>query len=83
MTSGEEPSQGLLPGGPIQDDADYHTEQVPQNLRRATARLQFSPTYVVVGVYRLLTDEKLYIPAWDKCKHGFVRGASIALVWVS
>lgn len=58
------------------------TQNVPDTLKRANARLQFPPTYVVVGVYRLFTDKNLYVPAWKKCKHGFVRGLGIGLAWV-
>ncbi|OBZ68579.1 hypothetical protein A0H81_11493 [Grifola frondosa] len=58
-------------------------ENVPDNLRRATSRLQFTPSYVVVGVYRLCTDSKLYVPAWQKCKHGFRRGLTVGLVWAA
>lgn len=76
-------NQPSLPGELSQDELDVYTDQVPENLRRATSRLQFSPTYVVVGVYRLLTDKKLYVPAWEKCQHGLIRGATIAMLWVS
>ncbi|KAL0565979.1 hypothetical protein V5O48_016039 [Marasmius crinis-equi] len=55
--------------------------EVPQNLQRATHRLQFPPSYVVVGVYRLFTDRTLYVPAWQKCKHGTVRGGVVGAVW--
>ena len=58
-------------------------QSVPEKLRRATTRLQFPPSYVVVGVYRLFTDKSLAVPAWKKCEHGFVRGAGVSLVWVS
>ncbi|GBE77209.1 hypothetical protein BKA93DRAFT_785534 [Sparassis latifolia] len=59
------------------------THNVPDNLRRANVRLQFPPAYVVVGVYRLFTDKKLYGPAWKKCEHGAVRGLTIGLVWAT
>lgn len=59
-----------------------HSENVPENLRAATARLQFPPSYAIVGVYRLFTDKSLTRPAWEKCKHGVQRGAGVALVWV-
>ncbi|THH06833.1 hypothetical protein EW145_g3817 [Phellinidium pouzarii] len=49
--------------------------------RTRQERLAFPPIYVVVGVYRLITDKNLYIPTWDKCKHGFVRGAVVGLGW--
>ncbi|KAF5373597.1 hypothetical protein D9758_000886 [Tetrapyrgos nigripes] len=56
-------------------------EQVPDNLVRATHRLQFPPSYVVVGVYRLFTDKALFVPAWQKCKNGTIRGTVVGLVW--
>ena len=58
------------------------SDPVPANLQRATLRLKFPPSYVVVGVYRLYTDESLYKPAWDKCKHGAQRGLVVGFVWV-
>lgn len=54
----------------------------PANLQRATLRLKFPPSYVIVGAYRLCTDESLYKPAWDKCKHGVQRGLIVGFVWV-
>ncbi|KAI6021981.1 hypothetical protein EDC04DRAFT_2731303 [Pisolithus marmoratus] len=48
-------------------------KDVPANLQHAMLRLNFPPSYVIVGVYslfRLFTDKALYKPAWDKCKHG-------------
>ena len=45
-------------------------------------RLDFPPIYVAVGIYRLFTDKNLYIPVWDKCRHGFIRGAIVGLGWV-
>ena len=60
-----------------------YTEDVPENLRAATSRLQFPASYAIVGVYRLFTDRKLLLPAWKKCEHGFLRGAGVALAWVS
>ena len=36
---------------------DHH---LPSNLSRAALRLQFPPSYVFVGVYRLCTDKNLY-----------------------
>jgi len=55
---------------------------VPEHLQRATLRLNFPPSYVVVGVYRLFTDKSLSKPAWDKCRHGVQRGAIVGSVWV-
>ncbi|KAJ7583357.1 hypothetical protein C8J56DRAFT_863949 [Mycena floridula] len=56
-------------------------EQVPSYLARATMRLEFPPSYVIVGVYRLCTDKSLLIPAWDKCRHAFARGALVGAGW--
>ncbi|KAK7033354.1 hypothetical protein R3P38DRAFT_792453 [Favolaschia claudopus] len=72
--------------GPEAADALFATDpsvanQIPQSLARATSRLQFPPSYVVVGVYRLFTDKNLYVPAWQKCQHGTTRGAVVALIW--
>lgn len=57
-------------------------ENVPPSLQRANLRLHFTPTYAIVGVYRLFTDEKLYVPAWEKCKHATVRGVVVGVLWV-
>ena len=73
----------IVPGEYGGDASSPYDEDVPENLRRATSRLQFPPSYVVVGFYRLITDRTLRVPAWQKCKHGFVRGASVGLIWVS
>ena len=76
--------KAVVPGGYSGGDVPSpYTEDVPENLRRATGRLQFPPSYVVVGFYRLITDRNLRVPAWQKCKHGFVRGATVGLIWVS
>ena len=76
--------KAVVPGGYSGGDVPSpYTEDVPENLRRATGRLQFPPSYVVVGFYRLITDRNLRVPAWQKCKHGFVRGATVGLLWVS
>lgn len=58
-------------------------DDVPDNLKRASLRMEFPPSYILVGVYRLFTDKAVYKPAWDKCKHGARRGAIVGLVWVS
>jgi hypothetical protein len=60
------------------DGAHHH---VPQQLKRATIRLEFPPSYVLVGVYRLFTDSNLYKPAWDKCRHATQRGAIVGAIW--
>ena len=56
-------------------------DHLPPNLARAALRLEFPPSYVVVGVYRLFTDKNLYGPAWDKCKHATRRGAIVGGIW--
>ena len=73
----------IVPGGFAPDTPHGGDEAVPEHLRAATSRLQFPPSYVVVGFYRLLSDSKLRVPAWQKCKHGFARGVAVGLVWVS
>ncbi|KAG7088851.1 hypothetical protein E1B28_012805 [Marasmius oreades] len=78
-------SMSSIAAGPEAQDSlftsDYSAIPVPDNLIRATNRLQFPPSYVVVGVYRLCTDRNLYAPTWQKCKHGTVRGAVVGTVW--
>ena len=49
----------------------------------APFRLEFSPSYILVGVYRLSTDSSIRTPVWKKCKHGFVRGILVGFAWVS
>lgn len=72
-----------LPGSLVLNDLPISPlAAVPQSLQRATARLSFPPSYIVVGVYRLATDRTLYVPVWDKCRHGAKRGAGIAFIWV-
>ena len=75
----------IIPGGYKGDTPSPYAEDenIPLSLRRATHRMQFPPSYVVVGFYRLLTDPQLRVPAWKKCEHGFMRGAAVGLVWVS
>ena len=73
----------IVPEGFAPDTPHGGDEAVPEHLRAATSRLQFPPSYVVVGFYRLLSDSKLRVPAWQKCKHGFARGVAVGLVWVS
>jgi hypothetical protein len=55
----------------------------PPGLSRATQRLEFPPSYVVVGAYRLFTDETLFRPTWDKCRNAARRGAIVGGIWVS
>ncbi|KIJ07004.1 hypothetical protein PAXINDRAFT_121307 [Paxillus involutus ATCC 200175] len=69
-------SRSSLTARPLASDTN-----VPATLQRATLRLNFPPSYVVVGVYRLFTDKSLYRPAWDKCKHGARRGLIVGFAW--
>jgi len=69
--------KGDLPGSFPETIADSG----PRELERASRRLQFPPSYVVVGIYRLVTDRSLSQPAWDKCKHGTQRGLVVGFVW--
>ena len=55
---------------------------IPDSLQSATQRLRFPPSYVVVGVYRLLSDKALFSPVWKKCRSGFLRSAAVCGVWV-
>ncbi|KAF8954545.1 hypothetical protein BDZ97DRAFT_1676587 [Flammula alnicola] len=73
----------LTADGPEAQEALFEkaAEHVPPNLKRATLRLEFPPSYVLVGVYRLFTDKSLYKPAWDKCKHATRRGAIVGTIW--
>ena len=73
----------VVPGDFGNDVRAGEIENIPKNLQASTSRLQFPPSYVVVGVYRLLSDKSLRIAAWKKCEHGAVRGATVALIWVS
>ncbi|KAK0213407.1 hypothetical protein DFS33DRAFT_122889 [Desarmillaria ectypa] len=73
--------------GPEAQDTLFSTSDseaklnIPAELERATFRLDFPPSYVIVGVYRLFTDRALYQPVWAKCKHGTQRGAVVSLIW--
>jgi hypothetical protein len=58
-------------------------DEVPQELHRAMWRLKFPSSYVVVGAYRLFTDNSLYIPAWNKCRNGVRRGLICGFAWVN
>ncbi|KAI0086817.1 hypothetical protein BDY19DRAFT_907993 [Irpex rosettiformis] len=72
-----------VPGHFGKEVSKPYDDNVPENLKASTSRLQFPPSYVVVGVYRLITDKSLRVPAWDKLKHGVVRGATVALIWAT
>ncbi|KIY49168.1 hypothetical protein FISHEDRAFT_41591 [Fistulina hepatica ATCC 64428] len=73
---------------PVAGDPDAQTviephEDIPANLERATMRMQFPPSYVIVGVYRLLNDPQLRKPTWDKCKHATRRGLIVGFAWAA
>jgi hypothetical protein len=55
---------------------------IPDSLQRATQRLGFPPSYIVVGVYRLVSDKALFSPVWQRCRSGFLRGVAVGGVWV-
>lgn len=55
---------------------------LPDSLRSATQRLRLPPSYVVVGVYRLLSDKALFFPVWQKCRSGFLKGIAVGSIWV-
>ena len=57
-------------------------EYVPDPLQRASLRLGFPPSYVVVGAYRLLSDKSLFVPIWQKCRSGVMRGVTVGGIWV-
>ncbi|KII93002.1 hypothetical protein PLICRDRAFT_35170 [Plicaturopsis crispa FD-325 SS-3] len=61
--------------------AEKAASAVPPTLARAAQRLEFPPSYVVVGAYRLFTDRAMYVPAWDKCRHATRRGLIVAAIW--
>ncbi|KIJ54015.1 hypothetical protein M422DRAFT_58281 [Sphaerobolus stellatus SS14] len=45
------------------------------------SRLRFTPSYAIVGVYRLINDPNLYRPIWAKVQHGTRRGLIVGLTW--
>ena len=69
--------------GAFHESAQNHPEDLgPPELERASRRLSFPPSYVVVGIYRLINDKSLLKAAWDKCRHGTQRGLAVGFVWV-
>lgn len=67
---------------PSEGSGPPKNENVPDTLHRAALRLEFPPSYVVVGAYRLLSDKSLFVPMWQKCRNGFLRGIAVGGVWV-
>jgi hypothetical protein len=55
---------------------------LPGSLRSATQRLGFSPSYVVVGTYRLFSDRSLISPVWQGCRSGFSKSVAVGSIWV-
>ncbi|KAF8639360.1 hypothetical protein AX17_001549 [Amanita inopinata Kibby_2008] len=79
MTSGAEAQDALFA-----EETPPRTsllDSVPQELSRASLRLRYPPSYVLVGVYRFCTDKNLYVPAWNKCKHATQRGLIVGVIW--
>jgi len=73
----------VAPGDFGRDTDSPYSENVPRSLQASNSRLQFPPTYVVVGVYRLITDKSLRVPTWKKLEHGVARGTVVALIWAA
>jgi hypothetical protein len=67
---------------PSEGSGPPRVENVPDSLHRASFRLEFPPSYVVVGAYRLLSDKSLFVPIWQKCRNGVLRGVTVGGVWV-
>lgn len=67
----------------LENSSTIPIEHVPPQLERATLRLEFPPSYVVVGAYRLISDGSLRGPIWRKCEHGVMRGGLVGAGWVS
>lgn len=67
---------------PSEGSGPSKNSNIPDSLQRATQRLGFPPSYVVVGVYRLVFDKTLIFPVWQKCRSGFLRGVAVGSVWV-
>lgn len=44
-----------------------------------TELLKFSPSYVLVGAYRFLTDKNLYLPFWNRSKTTIKRTTLISI----
>ncbi|KAH9973378.1 hypothetical protein BGW80DRAFT_1310487 [Lactifluus volemus] len=66
---------------PFDGSGPPRNTDIPNSLQRATLRLNFPPSYVVVGAYRLLSDKALFIPIWQKCRNGFLKGAAVGCAW--
>ncbi|KAH9957835.1 hypothetical protein BC827DRAFT_1137325 [Russula dissimulans] len=74
-------NQDFFARDPSESSGPPKNVHVPDSLRSSTHRLPFPPSYVVVGVYRLLSDKALFLPVWEKCRSGFLRGVAVGGVW--
>jgi hypothetical protein len=67
---------------PSEGSGPPRSMDVPNSLQRASLRLGFTPSYVIVGVYRLFSDQTLSLPVWELCRNGFLKGATVGSIWV-
>jgi len=74
-------SKNIFAHDPSEGSGPPRSVDVPDSLQSATLRLCFTPSYVIVGVYRLLSDEALFLPVWNMCRRGFLRGIAVGSVW--
>lgn len=79
---GHEIDERFFMRSPSEGSGPPNDANVPDSLQRATQRLGFPPSYVIVGVYRLVFDKALFSPVWQRCRRGFLRGAAVGGVWV-
>jgi len=75
-------SENIFAHDPSEGSGPPRSVDVPDMLQSATLRLCFTPSYVIVGVYRLLSDKALFLPVWNMCRRGFLRGIAVGSVWV-
>ncbi|PFH47211.1 hypothetical protein AMATHDRAFT_68228 [Amanita thiersii Skay4041] len=77
--SGPEAQDALFTDKATQSGSSF--KAVPRELARASLRLQYPPSYALIGAYRLCTDKNLRVPAWDKCRHATRRGLVVGAIW--
>jgi len=75
-------SEKIFARDPSEGSGPRKSVDVPDSLQSATLRLCFTPSYVIVGVYRLLSDKALFLPVWNMCRRGLLRGVIVGSVWV-
>jgi hypothetical protein len=75
-------SEKIFACDPSEGSGPRRGVDVPDSLQSATLRLSFTPSYVIVGVYRLLSDKALFLPVWNMCRRGFLRGIVVGSIWV-